>query len=140
MSSISIINLKKFDYGRTPLSVGSDKPCSKRRQKYADEESKDTHMKTQAQMRALAREALKLVKSKAPAIVDEQILAHISDEVSEFTGDIMGKLTNLDAENEKAITMAHGIIRDGLWSETMNQIRKTMLAEADIRITKLFKK
>ena len=97
-------------------------------------------MKVQAQMRALAREALKLVKSKAPAIVDEQIMAHISDEVSEFTSDIMGKLTNLDAENEKAITMAHGIIRDGLWNETMNRIREIMLAEADIRITKLFKK
>ena len=140
MSSILIINLKRFDFGRTPCSARSARKYSKRRRKIAGEESKDTHMKAQAQMRALAREALKLVKSKAPAIVDEQILAHISDEVSEFTGDIMGKLTNLDAENEKAITMAHGIIRDGLWNETMNQIRKTMLAEADKRITKLFKK
>ena len=140
MLSILIINLKRFDSGRTPYSARSVRKCFKRRRKIADEESKDTHMKAQAQMRALAREALKLVKSKAPAIVDEQILAHISDEVSEFTGDIMGKLTNLDAENDKAITMAHGIIRDGLWNETMNQIRKTMLAEADKRITKLFKK
>ncbi len=97
-------------------------------------------MKAQEQMRTLAREALNLVRSKAPAIVDEQILLHISDEVAEFTGDIMGKLTTLDAENDKAITMAHGIIRDGLWNETMAQIRKTMLREADKRITKLFKK
>ena len=91
-------------------------------------------------MKTLAREALKLVKDKASAIVDEQILAHMLDEVAEFTGDIMGKLTNLDAENEKAITMAHGIIRDGLFREIMSQINKTMLAEADKRITKLFKK
>ncbi len=140
MLSILIINLKKFDSEKMPYSARSARKCSKRRRKIAGEESKDTHMKAQAQMRALAREALKLVKSKAPAIVDEQILAHISDEVSEFTGDIMGKLTNLDAENDKAITMAHGIIRDGLWNETMSQIRKTMLAEADKRITKLFKK
>lgn len=95
---------------------------------------------SQTKMKTLAREALKLVKDKAPAIVDEQILAHMLDEVAEFTGDIMGKLTNLDAENDKAITMAHGIIRDGLFREIMSQINKTMLAEADKRITKLFKK
>jgi len=91
-------------------------------------------------MKTLAREALKLVKDKAPTIVDEQILPHMLDEVAEFTGDIMGKLTNLDAENDKAITMAHGIIRDRLFSEIMSQINETMLAEADKRITKLFRK
>ncbi|MCX6756317.1 MAG: hypothetical protein NTX85_03180 [Candidatus Nomurabacteria bacterium] len=94
----------------------------------------------QVQMRTLSREAVRLVKDKAPAIVDEQILAHMLDEVAEFTGDIMGKLTNLDAENEKAIVMAHGIIRDGLFQEIINQVTKTMLAEADKRITKLLKK
>lgn len=91
-------------------------------------------------MRTLSREAVRLVKDKAPAIVDEQILAHMLDEVAEFTGNIMGKLTNLDAENEKAIVMAHGIIRDGLFQEIINQVTKTMLAEADKRITKLLKK
>lgn len=94
----------------------------------------------QVQMRTLSREAVRLVKDKAPAIVDEQILAHMLDEVAEFTGDIMGKLTNLDAEDEKAIVMAHGIIRDGLFQEIINQVNKTMLAEADKRITKLLKK
>ena len=94
----------------------------------------------QVQMRTLSREAVRLVKDKAPAIVDEQILAHMLDEVAEFTGNIMGKLTNLDAENEKAIVMAHGIIRDGLFQEIINQVTKTMLAEADKRITKLLKK
>jgi hypothetical protein len=78
-----------------------------------------------------------LVKDKAPAIVDEQILAHMLDEVAEFTGDIMGKLTNLDAENDKAITMAHGIIRDGLLNETIDQIKETMLAAASKRFKKL---
>ena len=91
-------------------------------------------------MKALAREALKLVKAKAPAIVDERILTETFDLVAEYTGDIMGKLTNLDAEDEKAITMAHGIIYDGLLTEILNQINKTMLREADKRITKLLKK
>ncbi len=94
-------------------------------------------MTNQTQMKALAREALKLVKSKAPAIVDEQILPHMLDEIAEFTGDIMGKLTNLDAENDKAITMAHGIIYDGLMSESIDQIRKTMLNAAGKRFKKL---
>lgn len=91
-------------------------------------------------MRTLAREALTLVKAKAPAIADEQILAHMLDEVAEFTGDIMGKLTNLDAEDDKAITMAHGIIYDGLLGEIIAQITKVQLNAADKRITKLFKK
>lgn len=91
-------------------------------------------------MQVLAREALKLVKDRAPAIVEEQILARALDEVAEFTGDIMGKLTHLDAENDKGIEMAHGIIRDGLLREIADQINKIMLSEADKRITKLFKK
>ncbi len=62
------------------------------------------------------------------------------DEVAHYTGEIMGKLTNLDAENDKAITMAHGIIYDGLLNETISQIRKVQLKAADKRITKLFKK
>lgn len=94
-------------------------------------------MQTQAQIKVLAREALKLVKDKAPAIVDEQILARMLDEVAEFTGDLMGKLTNIDAENEKGIEMAHGIIYDGLLTEVISQINKTMLAAADKRFTKL---
>jgi predicted metallo-beta-lactamase superfamily hydrolase len=99
-----------------------------------------TKLEAQAKMRTLSREAVKLVKEKAPAIVDEQILAHLLDEVADYAGDIMGKLTNLDADNEKAIVMAHGIIRDGLFQEIINQVTKTMLAEADKRITKLFTK
>lgn len=96
-------------------------------------------MTTQAKTRDLAREALKLVKEKAPAIVDEQILAHMLDEVAEFTGDIMGKLTNLDADNEKNITMAHGIIYDGLLQEVITQIQNTMHDAAGKRLDKFEK-
>lgn len=91
-------------------------------------------------MKALAREALMLVKDKAPAIVDERIIPEALDEVAHYTGELMGKLTNLDAEDDKAITMAHGIIYDGLLSEIIGQITKVQLTAADKRITKLFKK
>jgi len=96
-------------------------------------------MTTQEKTKALAREALKLVKEKAPAIVDEQILAHMLDEVAEFTGDIMGKLTNVDADNETNITMAHGIIYDGLLQEVIDQIRNTMHNAAEKRLEKFEK-
>lgn len=123
-------------------SAKRGKRNSKSERSFDSSESKNyaTNMTNQTQMRALAREALKLVKAKAPAIVDERILAQALDEVAEYTADIMGKLTNLDAENDKAITMAHGIIRDGLLGEIIDQITKVRLKEADKRITKLFKK
>jgi hypothetical protein len=75
-------------------------------------------------MKVLAQEARKLVKDKAPAIVDEQILMHMLDEVAEFTGDIMGKLTNLAAEDKEGSDMAFVIIHDGLLTEITNQIKK----------------
>ena len=91
-------------------------------------------MNNQAETRALAREALSLVREKAPAIVDEQILPRMLDEVAEFTSDIMDKLTNLDADNETNITMAHGIIYDGLLQEVITQIKNKMHAAAGRRL------
>jgi len=102
--------------------------------------SETPKMKTKAEIKAVAREALKLVKDRAPAIVDERILPEALDEVAHYTGELMGKLTNLDAEDDKVITMAHGIIRDGLLGEILEQTKKTMLREADKRITKLLAK
>lgn len=97
-------------------------------------------MATQAQYRALSKEAQKAVKDKAPINVAEMILPGVLDEIAEYTGEIMGKLTNIDAEDEKCITMAHGIVRDGLIREVIEQLQKVMLEEADERITKLFEK
>lgn len=94
----------------------------------------------QAKTRTLAKEALKLVKSRAPSIVNERIIPQMLDEVAEYTGDIMGKLANLPADDDTAVTMAHGIIYDGLMREVIDQVRKTMMKAADKRITKLFKK
>ena len=96
-------------------------------------------MSNQAQMKALAREALKLVKDRAPSIVNERIVPQMLDEIADYTGELMGKLTNLPPDNDIAITMAHGIIRGGLLQETMDQASKVMLSEADKRIKKLFK-
>ena len=91
-------------------------------------------------MRALARESLKLVKDNAPQIVSEQIITRVIDEVDYYITILIGKLTNIDPEDDRGITMAHGIIRDGLLREVIKQIENDMLSDADKRITKLFKK
>lgn len=121
-------------------SVKSGKKGSRKKSNFGNSESGNIQMTTQAQFKALAREALKAVKDKAPTSVEEMILPHVLDEIAEFTGEIMGKLTNIDAEDEKSITMAHGIVRDGLIGEVIKQLNKVMLDEADERITKLFEK
>lgn len=90
-------------------------------------------------MRILAREALKLTKDKGPAIVDERILPQVLDEIADYTGELMGKLTNLDAENETAVAMVHGIIRDRLITEVIDQLKKDMLADAEKRLKKFSK-
>lgn len=92
---------------------------------------------SQAKARTLAREALSLVKERAPAIVDERIIPEMLDEISHYTGEIMGKLTNLDADNEKNIVMAHGIIHDGLLQEVIDQVRKIQHDAAAKRFDKL---
>lgn len=90
-------------------------------------------------MKALAKESLNLVKAKAPVIVNEQIIPQILDEVAGHTGDLLGRITNLPADDETAITMAHGIIYDGLLHEVIDQTQRTMLRLAGKRLKK-FKK
>ena len=87
-------------------------------------------------MKLLAREALAVAKDRAPAIVDKRILPAVFDEISDYVGEIMGKLTKLPPENEIAITMAHGIIRDRLIVEIIDQLQKDMLNAAGKRLKK----
>ncbi len=87
-------------------------------------------------LKILSREALALTKDRAPAIVDERILPQVLDEVADYTGELMGKLTNLPPDNETAITMAHGIIRDRLITEIIEQLKENMLNDADKRLKK----
>lgn len=88
-------------------------------------------------MRLLAREALKVVKDKAPAIVDERILPTLLDEISDYVGEIMGKMTTLLPESEVALRMVHGIIWDRLAKEIIEQLQSNMLDNAEKRFSKL---
>ena len=93
-------------------------------------------MPNKEQMTALAREAFNLVKEKAPTMVDE-IISDALDQVAIFSAELLTQLSYVP-DDEKAIVMAHGIIRDGLLTEIMDQLKTDMLADADKRITTLF--
>jgi hypothetical protein len=90
----------------------------------------------QQKLRILAREAKKLGEDRAPSVVDERILPPALDEIANYAGDLMGKLTNLDAEDNIAVEMAHGILYDALASETLKQLQKMMLKAAEQRFKK----
>lgn len=92
-------------------------------------------MTKQSDPKMFAREASNLVKEKAPAIVDEQILPHMLDEVREFTDDLFIKLNGLDMTDDTTILMVAGIIYDGLLNEVIEQIKTTMLDEVEKRFT-----
>ena len=90
-------------------------------------------------MRLLAREALKLTKDKAPAIVDERILPEVFDNVAHYVGEIMGKLTTLNGDDQAAVAMVHGIVRDRLIKEIIDQLEKDMRADLDKRLNNFSK-
>ena len=90
-------------------------------------------------MRLLAREALKLTKDRAPAIVDERILPQMLDDVADYVGEIMGKLTTLNGDDQTAVAMAHGIVRDRLIKEVIEQLEKNMHDDLDKRLNNFSK-
>lgn len=90
-------------------------------------------------LRLLAREALKLTKARAPINVREMILPHLLDEVDEFTRDIAGDLTTLNGDDQTAVTMAYGIVRDRLIKEVIEQLEQSMHEDLDKRLKKFSK-
>lgn len=90
-------------------------------------------------LKILAQEALKLTKHRAPINVREMILPHLLKEVEEFTTDIMEKLTTLNGDDQTAVTMAHGIVRDRLITEIIEQLNETMHEDLHKRLKKFSK-
>lgn len=73
-------------------------------------------------------------------MVTERILPEILDNVTDWTGEIIRKMTTLGALDKQAAELSYDIIRDGLLREVCRQVNDVMLTEADARITKLFEK
>ncbi len=93
---------------------------------------------TATKLQTALREATKLVANRAPDIVKERILPQILDDVDDYTGEIMRKLTSVEADDDKAIELCHDIVRDGLLREVIKQVNEVSMTEADARINKLF--
>ena len=70
------------------------------------------------------QEIKRLLKDRAPSIVDERILPETLDNIAEWMGELMGKLTTLDPEaNQKKIDEAANLIHEGLVQETLKQLQ-----------------
>lgn len=83
-----------------------------------------------------AQEVKKILGDRAQSIVDERILPETLDSVAEWTGELMGKLTTLDSENQKQIDQAFNQLHKGLISELIGQLKEPLAA----RRKKLFDK
>jgi hypothetical protein len=70
------------------------------------------------------QEIKRLLKDRAPSIVDERILPETLDNIAEWMGELMGKLTTLDPEaDQKKIDEAANLIHEGLVQETLKQLQ-----------------
>ena len=70
------------------------------------------------------QEIKRLLKDRAPSIVDERILPETLDNIAEWMGELMGKLTTLDPEaDQKKIDEAANLIHEALVQETLKQLQ-----------------
>jgi len=77
--------------------------------------------------KALKQEVKEMVLSKQlQDIVTERILPEALDEIANWTGELMGKLTVLDAdEPQEVVDECFNKIYDAFIGETINQLEKT---------------
>ena len=71
------------------------------------------------------QEIRRLLKDRAPSIVDERILPETLDNIAEWMGELMGKLTTLDPEaDQKTLDEVANLIHEGLVQETLKQLKE----------------
>lgn len=68
------------------------------------------------------QEIKKLLRDRATSIVDERILPETLDNIAEWTGELMGKLTTLSADDQRKTDEAFNQIHEGLVKETIEQL------------------
>lgn len=70
------------------------------------------------------QEIKRLLKERAPSIVDERILPETLDNIAEWMGELMGKLTTLDPEaTQEQFDEVANLIHEGLVQETLKQLK-----------------
>jgi len=82
------------------------------------------------------QEIKRILRDRATSIVDERIVPETLDAIAEWTGELMGKLTTVDSQNQKQIDEAFNQIHDGLIKETIEQLVEPL----EKRRKKLFEK
>lgn len=72
----------------------------------------------------LKQEIAKAIKDRGPSIVDERIVPETWDNISEWTTEIMRKLTKLDGEEQAEVGEVYSQIHMALTIETIKQLSK----------------
>lgn len=66
-----------------------------------------------------------LLKERASSIVDERILPELLDNIGEWMGELLGKLSTLPAESsQEKLDEAADLIHQGLVKETIQQLQE----------------
>ncbi len=66
-----------------------------------------------------------LLKERASSIVDERILPELLDNIGDWMGELLGKLSTLTAESsQEKLDEAADLIHQGLVKETIRQLQE----------------
>ncbi len=69
------------------------------------------------------QEIKRILKDRAPSIVDERIIPEILDNIGDWMGELLGKLSTLPAEaSQERLDEAADLIHQGLVQETLKQL------------------
>lgn len=71
------------------------------------------------------QEIRSLLKERARSIVDERILPELLDNIGDWMGELLGKLSTLPAESsQQKLDEAADLIHQGLVTETIRQLQE----------------
>ena len=70
------------------------------------------------------QEIKRLLKERASSIVEERIILETLDNIADWMGELMGKLTTLPADcSQEKLDEAANLIHDALVAETIRQLQ-----------------
>lgn len=70
------------------------------------------------------QEIKNISKKRIPSVVEEQILPEMLDNLADWSGELVGKLATLSAEDEKQVNRAWEAIYTALVEEAVKQLKK----------------
>ena len=63
------------------------------------------------------------MRKQIPSVVEERIIPETLDEIADWSGELVGKLTTLSGEDEKEISKVWEAIHAALINETVEQLK-----------------